>query len=128
MKRLTVVLSCVVAVLFIGSVIQWFVTVGSKGDRGLSKDEHRAFRVLERVQHAEGRCYKARGQYVPLQDLGPGGCGGLERGLSGGTDDGFTVEVRATADKYSVKVYPVDTTKLFFLYSDQTGVPHYGTR
>lgn len=128
MKRPVVTSLCVVALLFICWAIDWFSTVRSRGDFGLSKDENQAFRVLERVQHAEARCYKARGQYAPLEDLSPGGCGGIERSLSSGMEDGFTVELHVTSDKYSVRVSPVDTSKLFSLHSDQTGVLHYETR
>src|ERR1017187_2607927 len=122
MKRLTIILFCATVLLFLGNAIYWFRWVRSHQEFNVGDDLHHALGVLNRVQLGESRCYQARGQFAPLQDLGPGGCGGLERRLSAGTDDGFTVVIHAVADKYSVKVHPIDRTRLSSLYSDETGI------
>jgi hypothetical protein len=128
MRRLTTILLCASALLFVGAAIYWFAWVRSIREFRLGDDLHHALGVLNRVQLGERRCYRARGQFAPLQDLGPGGCGGLERRVSVGMEDGFAVEVHAAADRYSVRVHPIDGTRLCSPYSDQTGAIHFGTR
>jgi hypothetical protein len=128
MTRTVKILFCAVALLCLGVTICWFVWSRSIREFPLGADLRHALGVLDRVRLGESRCYQARGRFAPLEDLGPGGCGGLEKGLAGGADDGFTVEVHATADRYSVKVHPADTARLHSLYLDEAGDIHFGTR
>ena len=128
MRRLTTTLLCASVLFFLGAASYWFMWVRSHQEFNAGDDLHHALGVLKRVQLGESRCHQARGQFASLRDLGPGGCGGLERSLSEGTDDGFTVVVHAVADKYSVRVHPVNRIRLSSLYSDQTEVIHFGTR
>ena len=128
MKRLMTILFFATGLLVLGNIVHWSVWVRNHQEFNAGDDLHHALGILNRVQLGESRCYRTKGSSLPLQDLGPGGCGGLERSLSDDADNGFTVEVRAVADKYSVKVHPINTTRLSSLYSDQTGIIHFGTR
>lgn len=129
MKRLLNILFYASSLLLVSTVIYWFVCFRHLGESfRLSDDLNHALGVLTRVRDAESHCYAVRGQFVPLEDLGPGRCGGLERSLTTGMDDGFSVEVHANPTSFSVKVHPVDSTRLHSLYMDQTGKIHFGTR
>jgi hypothetical protein len=95
---------------------------------GYGLDLERARAVLQRVRLGESRCYQSTGRFASLEDLGPGRCGGLDRKIASGADNGFTVEVHAAGDQYSVKVHPKDAGRYYSLYSDQTEVIHFGSR
>jgi hypothetical protein len=57
-----------------------------------------------------------------------GGCGGVDRSLSTGSEDGFSIEVQTALDSYSVKVHPIGKRRLHSLYLDHAGDIHFGTR
>jgi len=127
MRRLRAVLGT--TVLFsIAYAVYWFSMVREHREFRVGEDLRHALGVLRRVQLAEGRCYKATAHFAALEDLGPKGCGGLEPDLSAYNEDGFTVEVHATTDSYSVKVHPINTARLHSLYLDPQGNIHFGTR
>ena len=128
MRRTVKILFCAVTLLGLGCWIYWFVWSRSIREFRGGDDLIHALGVLDRVRLGESRCYQARGNFALLEDLGPGGCGGLEKRVARGTDDGFTVEVHATADRYSLKVHPADTKRFHSLYLDEAGDIHFGTR
>ena len=128
MKQLKHILFYGCILYCVSITIYWFVWVRTRREFNVGDDLQHALTVLCRVRLGESRCFIARKQFVPLKDLGPEGCGGLNGDLSMGMEDGFRVEVYATADGYSVKVHPINTTRLHSLYSDQTGAIRFGTR
>ena len=128
MKRFTANLLGATVLFSLGYVVYWFSAVWKHREFRVGDDLHRALAVLGHVQLGESRCYKATGHFAALDELGPKGCGGLERGLSAGTEDGFTVQVHAEKDRYSVKVHPANLSRLHSLYLDPAGNIHFGTR
>jgi hypothetical protein len=128
MNRTSVTLFRVVCVLLAGAIVSWFALVYRKGEPSGTADLLRALHVLQRVRDGESRCYARNSQFAPLAELGPGGCGGLDSGVSAGTDDGFSVEVHAAAGGFSAKVHPLSSLRSHSLYLDRSGAVHIGTR
>jgi hypothetical protein len=118
-----------IALFVIGaaSVFAVYLWIGrvSRREFPLNADLLRSLAVLKRVVAAENRCYELTHRYADLNDLGPGGCGGL---TDAGAHDGFKVLVSAQGLTYSVLVHPVSKERLHSLYTDQDGVIHFGTR
>ena len=128
MRRAGNVLLWASILLLAGTAVYCFTWARTHREFRLGDDLHRALGVLNRVRSGEDRCYKVNGRYVTLWDLGTSGCGGIAGSLSEGRDDNFTVEVHATAERYTVRVHPAGSARLHSLYMDETGAIHFGTR
>jgi hypothetical protein len=116
------------ASLCAGPAICRYAQVRNPREFRLGADLQHPLGVLARVRLAESRCHKATGYFAPLQELGPRGSGGFEQSILTGADDGFSAEVHAAVDSYSVKVHPMSTARLHSLYLDENGAIHFGTR
>jgi hypothetical protein len=131
MKRLVISLSSVIILLLACATIPWFVSSWNSKEFRLGNDLRHAVAVLNRVQVAQKRCWATRGQFAQVQDLGLHGCGLLDGPIASGIiyqEDGFAVEVHVEGDMYSVRVHPINKTRLHFLFLDQAGRIHFGTR
>jgi hypothetical protein len=128
MKRAMTILLYTSLFLLVCTSIAWFIWSRRLSEFNLGDDLHHALGVLDRVRIGERRCFNTKGMFVPLQDLGSQGCGGIEGDLSTGAEDGFEVEVHDSPTTYSVRVHPRDTSRFHSLFSDQTGTIHFGTR
>ena len=128
MKRVMNALSYASLAFFIAAVVYWYTWAHRLHEFNLGEDLHHALGVLDRVRAAEDRCRQATGNFVPLRELGASGCGGVRGGLPAGKDDGFGVKVNLAASGYTAQVHPLDSTRLFSLYLDETGAIHAGTR
>jgi hypothetical protein len=106
----------------------WFVWINGRREFSMGPDLNKAVGILTRVQLAERHCRAATGRYADLRSLGPGGCGGLDRGISLGEEEGFGIVVDAKTDGFEARINPIDGRRLFSLYADQTGIVRFGTR
>lgn len=128
MSRTIIFLRSAIILLVGSGIAYYFVSARGTHEFQLGDDLQHAIEVLSRVRAAEDRCHATTGNFAPLRELGPGGCGGDTGTIYSGTDDGFTVRVHVLPGHYSAAVHPIGKARLHSLYLDEAGNIHFGTR
>lgn len=116
-------------VLFVLCAIAYGWWVFSRRERySMASDLGAGVSYVKMIFAAERECYEKHKFYASANELGPGGCGGLQVPVGNGEYDGFAAKVYANDQSLAIQLTPSSKARFLSLYCDQTGVIHIGTR
>ena len=92
---------------------------------GMRMSEAKADRRIREIRSAEASYKQRMGVYGTLRELSTARL--LDEQLTAGTLDGYTYEVKATADTYEALTYPIEKSEYYqyiswAFYTDESGV------
>jgi hypothetical protein len=92
---------------------------------GMRMSEAKADRRIREIRAAEASYKQSTGVYGSLRELATAHL--LDEQLTSGTVDGYTYEVKATAESYEALAFPIEKSEYFqyvgwAFYTDESGV------